>query len=263
MKNFKKIIKKVDNEIFYGILKKFYQYLYKNFSIFCSKIFVFTYKKKIFFNFCYYDYNDNLLTKLCEKYKSDKGCINHNAKSIWGHTPHTFSNYYYSLFNHFKDDVKLVFECGLGTNNQKIQSNMGPNGKPGASLRVWRNYFKNAQIYGADIDNDILFEEHRIKTYYVDQLKTQTIIQMWKKVRVKNFDIIIDDGLHNSEANLNFFFNSFKKLKKNGIYIIEDVKGSDLKSTMSELKSFNAELIILGKKKLSYSDNNLIVIRND
>jgi len=259
MKNLKKIIKKIDNEIFYGTLKKLYQYL----SIIYSKVFLVMYKKKNFFSFCYYDYNNNLLTKLCEKYKSDKGCINHNVKSIWGHTPHTFSNYYYSLFNHFKDDVKLVFECGLGTNNQKIQSNMGPNGKPGASLRVWRDYFKNAQIYGADIDNDILFEEHRIKTYYVDQLKTQTIMQMWKKVRVKNFDIIIDDGLHNSEANLNFFFNSFKKLKKNGIYIIEDVKGSDLKSTMSELKSFNSELIILGKRKLSYSDNNLIVIRND
>ena len=43
-------------------------------------------------------------------------------------------------------------------------------GKPGASLRVWRDYFPNAIIYGADIDKDILFAEERIKTFYIDQL---------------------------------------------------------------------------------------------
>lgn len=98
---------------------------------------------------------------------------------------HTYSNYYYSLFNHFKDDVKLVFECGLGSNNPNIRGNMTVNGVPGASLKVWRDYFKNAQIYGGDIDKDILFEEDRIKTYFVDQLNTSSIEVMWKKLELK------------------------------------------------------------------------------
>ena len=42
--------------------------------------------------------------------------------------------------------MKLVFECGLGTNNPDLQGNMTVDGMPGASLRVWRDYFKNAQI---------------------------------------------------------------------------------------------------------------------
>jgi hypothetical protein len=159
--------------------------------------------------------------------------------------------------------VKLVFECGLGTNNPDFQSNMTVDGMPGASLRVWRDYFKNAQIYGADIDKDILFQEDRIKTYYVDQLNTPSIGTMWKEIVVQNFDIIIDDGLHTVDANINLFINSFDKLKKNGIYIIEDVHISELNNIMEKLKKFSPELIVLENKNVKYRDNNLLIIRND
>jgi hypothetical protein len=70
---------------------------------------------------------------------------------------------------------------------------------------------------------NILFEEHRIKTFYVDQLDGNSIKSMWENIGVKEFDIIIDDGLHEPEAIYNFFINSFHKLKKNGIFVIEDV----------------------------------------
>ena len=182
---------------------------------------------------------------------------------MWGWNAHTYSNYYYSIFNHFKDDVKLVFECGLGTNNPNLQSNMTVNGKPGASLKVWRDYFKNAQIYGGDIDKDILFKSDRIKTYFVDQLNALSVITMWKKIGLQNFDIIIDDGLHATDANVNFFMNSFIKLKKNGIYIIEDVHALEIKNIMQKLKKFNPELVILQNKNIKYQNNNLIVVRND
>lgn len=91
---------------------------------------------------------------------------------------------------------------------------MTENGIPGASLRVWRDYFFNANIYGADIDKDILFKEEKIKTFYVDQLDTKSIKQMWANIGVENFDIIIEDGLHEPEANLNFFLILFLNLKK-------------------------------------------------
>jgi hypothetical protein len=159
--------------------------------------------------------------------------------------------------------VKLVFECGLGTNNPDFQSNMTVDGMPGASLRVWRDYFKNAQIYGADIDKDILFQEDRIKTYYVDQLNTPSIEAMWKKIGMQNFDIIIDDGLHTTDANINLFINSFNKLKKNGIYIIEDVHTFEINNITEKLKEFNPELVILKNKKIKYQNNNLLIIRND
>ena len=42
------------------------------------------------------------------------------------------------------------------------------------------------------------------------------------------FDIIIEDGLHTFEANKCFFENSIHKVKRGGIYIIEDITNIDL-----------------------------------
>ena len=56
---------------------------------------------------------------------------------------------------------------------------MTENGIPGVSLRVWIDYFFNAKIYGGDIDKEILFEEERSKTFYVDQLNSNSIKSMW------------------------------------------------------------------------------------
>ena len=256
----KKFIKVIDEKLFFNLLKKILRFFLNfkfNFSLLLYS------KKQEFFNISFYNHNNNSLTKLCEIYKSDKGSINHNKKNIWGWTAHTYSNYYYSIFNHFKDDVKLVFECGLGTNNPNLQGNMTVNGIPGASLRVWKNYFKNAQIYGGDIDKDILFKEKRIKTYYLDQLNTPSIEIMWKEIGVEGFDIIIDDGLHTTDANINLFINSFSKLKKGGIYIIEDVHKLEFNNIMEKLKNYNPELICLQSRNIKYHNNNLVIIRND
>ena len=82
---------------------------------------------------------------------------------------------------------------------------MTASGKPGASLRVWRDYFNNAQVIGADIDKRILFQEDRINTYEVNQLNPTSIKNMWSNIKYDNFDIIIDDGLHTLKAGLTFF----------------------------------------------------------
>ena len=61
---------------------------------------------------------------------------------------------YQKLFSKQRNDYKLVFEVGLGTNNLDIPSNMGLNGEPGASLYMWQ-VFSNAEIFGADVDKRI------------------------------------------------------------------------------------------------------------
>ena len=58
---------------------------------------------------------------------------------------------------------------------------MGPKGKPGASVRAFRDYFTKAQIFGADIDSEILFSEKRIKTYEVDQCSIDSMEKLFKK----------------------------------------------------------------------------------
>ena len=138
------------------------------------------------------------------------------------------------------------------------------NGKPGASLKVWKDYFVNAQIFGADIDRNILFKEDRIETYHVNQLDQESIIKMWNNIKKKDFDLIIDDGLHNYKAALTLFLNSYEKLKKGGIYIIEDVDFEYLYKLIKELEIYNPEVLIINgnysKNKL-ITNNNLIIIR--
>jgi hypothetical protein len=134
-------------------------------------------------------------------------------------------------------------------------------GKSGASLRVWRDYFENSLIYGADIDKEILFESDRIKTFYVDQLNEHSIKEMWSNINKSNFDIIFDDGLHSFEAGITMFLNSFDKLRKNGIYIIEDVGFNYLKKLADTLSKYNPEIITLNDNNTKHGNNNLILIR--
>ena len=256
MKNFFIFIDK----ILFNLLTKLYQIFYRNF-----------YKKIIFYirinknnncrNICYFNNLKNDLSMLCEKHGSDKGYINFEKDTPYGWKAHTYTNVYYNLFNHCKKEIKLIFECGIVTNNPNINSNMTSRGKPGASLRVWRDYFTNSLIYGADIDKNILFEEDRIKTFYVDQLNEFSIKEMWSNINKSNFDIILDDGLHTFEAGITLFLNSFDKLRKNGIYIIEDVDFMYIKKLADTLSKYNPEIIILNDNNTKHLNNNLILIR--
>lgn len=161
------------------------------------------------------------ITELCyimRDFRSDKGNP-YNEKLC-----HTYTRYYYNMFEPVRNDPIRVFELGLGTNNVNLPSNMGADGKPGASLRGWAKFFPNSMVYGADIDRDILFEEDRIRTYYCNQESPEDIKAMWSIPELEeNFDIIIDDAMHELHYNRIFFENSIHKLKVGGVYIIEDI----------------------------------------
>ena len=163
-----------------------------------------------------------LLAQLCDVHGSDKGALQETGHP-YSWPAHSYTDYYARLFNHCRLGMRKVFECGLGTNNPDLPSNMTSSGKPGASLRVWRDYFPNAVIVGADIDRQILFEEDRIRTYYVDQTDPKAIADFWSKVGQDDFDFIVDDGLHTFAAGKCLFENSIHKLSQHGIFIIEDV----------------------------------------
>ncbi len=157
----------------------------------------------------------NQVTELCE--------IMNQEGSDKGRGWHNYTLLYHCLLGQRRHQIKTVFEVGIGTNFTDVESNMGPAGIPGASLRGWRSYFPNAEIYGADVDQRILFSEPRISTFYVNELETESIRDLWMKVPNVIFDLMIDDGLHTFEANTTFMANSFHKLAEGGIYIIEDI----------------------------------------
>jgi hypothetical protein len=195
------------------------------------------------------------------KWGSDKGKPDNNG---W----HNYTTYYYELFNPVRHSPIRIFELGLGTNNTSIPSNMGVNGKPGASLRGWREFFPNAHVFGADIDTGILFNEDRINTFYCDQLSADAIKTMWANESLtEGFDIIIEDGLHTFEANKSFFENSIHKLNKGGVYIIEDLHNniiSTIHNQIEEWKKVYPHLqfnILCIPHDVNNHDNNLLVIQ--
>lgn len=57
-------------------------------------------------------------------------------------------------------------------------------------------------------------------------IKSFEFFNLWKIFCDKQFEIIIDDGLHTFKTGISTFENSFHKLKPNGIYVIEDVRNS-------------------------------------
>tara|TARA_B100001094_G_C17985601_1_gene697492 strand:- start:89 stop:880 length:792 start_codon:yes stop_codon:yes gene_type:complete len=141
---------------------------------------------------------------------------------------HDYYIFYSYILNKLNTDSKLnILEIGLGTNNPNLISNMGITGKPGASLRAFKNFLPNSFIFGADIDKNILFNESRIKTTYVDQLNDETFKDMDNIFGNIKYDLIIDDGLHSICANLNTLIYALDKVKDNGWIVIEDIYLAD------------------------------------
>ena len=192
---------------------------------------------------------------LMDNYGSDKGGKNNE---------HNFAQYYSQIFHNQKDKIENFLEIGLGTNDINIPSNMGKDGKPLASLRAWRDYFKNANIYGADIDRNILNDENRIKTFYVDQTNPASIKDLFNQIGNKRFDIILEDGLHEFNANICFFENAINFLKTDGVYIIEDVYYKDQEKFIRyfEKTSYNFSIVDIFHKK-NIANNCLVVIKKN
>jgi hypothetical protein len=136
---------------------------------------------------------------------------------------------YFKVYNQISRDYPKIklFEVGLGTNNKNIVSNMGRNGKPGASLRAFASLHPNGLFFGGDIDDKILFSEDRISTFYFDQCNSKLMNSVLTDLNTK-FDVIIDDGLHSPSANILMFLSCLDFLSKGGTYVIEDVRSESL-----------------------------------
>jgi len=202
-------------------------------------------------------------TTLCDlmtKYYTDK-CPN----------DHNYSYYYYNMFAGREAKVLNVFEMGIGHSNTSFTCNMSHlnNYQVGSSLKAWREFFPNATIYGADINEDAVTEakSDRIKTFKINQLNADDLQQAFHFL--PDFDFIVDDGYHDFNANVSMFENSVKNLKEGtGVYVIEDVRPQDLPRFIVKIKEWEnlfPKLIfrllnVPLKKKKNLSENYIVVI---
>jgi hypothetical protein len=103
-------------------------------------------------------------------------------------------NYLPLMDNHFsllRESAKNVLEIGVQTER---------------SVKMWKEYFPNAIIYGIDIDSKCKdFEEDRIKIIIGDQSDINILNKL-----PDDIDVIIDDGSHIENLTIKSYNKIFK-----------------------------------------------------
>lgn len=121
---------------------------------------------------------------------------------------HNYCQYYDMVFDPIRFKEINLLEIGIDK---------------GASLLMWHEYFPHSEIHGIDIrDGYEYLNEKGIKTHIVDQGSKGDLI-LFAEQYPNYFDIIIDDGSHQSADMVLSFEILFKYLKSGGYYIIEDL----------------------------------------
>ena len=190
------------------------------------------------------------LHKLIEKYGSDKNASN-------------YTDSYSRFFEPLKDKKLNILEIGLGTIIPEAKSSMHDwktnrveDYKPGASLRVWQDYFPNSMIYGGDIQEDTQFTDNRIKTFLFN---SQNGIECNQALKDLSFDIIIDDGDHDAVSQIKTLYNLISRVNPKGFYVIEDVTPGNADQILPFLapliQILNLETYIVNPEK------NLIILK--
>jgi hypothetical protein len=123
-------------------------------------------------------------------------------------TYHNFTEFYDSYFNSLRNESLKILEIGIFK---------------GESLKMWKEYFPNSEIYGLDINNLKHLEEDRIFIEQADQTDINRMNNVFPNVK---FDIIIDDGGHSMYQQQLTLISMLHRLKRGGYFIVEDLHTS-------------------------------------
>ena len=127
-------------------------------------------------------------------------------------TIHSYIPLYQKLLEPIQYSAKNILEIGVAS---------------GGSMRLWYDFFKNANIFGCDIVDNIknkkFLEQSRI---YLNLYSDAYSDKFVKKILDKNikFDFLLDDGPHTLESQIKFIKLYTQLLSEKSILIIEDVQ---------------------------------------
>ena len=137
------------------------------------------------------------LTELAEFYQTDKCRTMHN---------------YIDMYEQWVGNlhVNKLLEIGLGG---------------GASVRMWADYFPDAEIYTMELGQEEFQKNWASSTLDVSDINIivgdSTDPKTWENIP-NNLDIIVDDGDHKAETQITTFKLGFGKLRERGLFFIED-----------------------------------------
>ena len=160
------------------------------------------------------------LTKLGIRYYTDKAYF------------HNYTPFYNKFFENIRYNKINILEIGM---------------LHGASLKMFKDYFPNAEIYCIDINEDLINKfpkQDRIHIHLCDATDEEKLNKLFENIE---FDIIIDDGSHFTIHQLLSLGILFKKVKHHGMYICEDLLYIDELRRQKTLKSKTIPLEIFEK----------------
>ncbi len=136
-----------------------------------------------------------------------------------------YADIYEILLRERRQQVANVLEIGIGTlvpdANASMHGHSADLYRPGGSLRAWRDYFPNAGIIGVDVESDTQFSEDRIRTVLCDSTDPQAVAALLPGL--PQFDVVIDDGSHVAQDQIETVRNFFPAVRPSGFYFIEDI----------------------------------------
>lgn len=96
----------------------------------------------------------------------------------------------------------------------------------GASVKMWEEYFPNAELHFIDINPGYVeYHSERSQYHFLDQSNKKALISLCNSLE-RPFEVIIDDGGHTMQQQRVSFETLFPFLKSGGLYIIEDLHTS-------------------------------------
>ena len=165
----------------------------------------------------------NDLDNLAIKYGTDK------------YAKHRYTAFYYELLKFKRESFKKILEIGVGE---------------GQSLRMWRDFFPNAQVYGADIAKEAVFKDERLETFRCDERDKSQVEKLIEKIG-SDIDLVIDDASHHVNDQIFLCKTLMPLLKKDVIYIIEDCRHTRaMRAQLSEYDFFIPALLANGDPKM-------------
>ena len=132
-------------------------------------------------------------------------------------TVHSYLPLYQELLINKKESAKNVLEVGIHR---------------GGSIKLWNDFFTNANVYGLDIINiDDVWEgiknnEKIILYTSTNAYNSEFFINHFLNNNIR-FDFMIDDGPHSLESMILFIRYYSQIMTDDGILIIEDVQSCD------------------------------------
>jgi len=176
-------------------------------------------------------------------------------------TTHSYLELYERLLNSKKETTGNILEIGIGDFGEKN----------GGSIKLWRDYFLNATIYGLDIlskdrvIDDLINHPRVVLLTEIDAYNEDFFQTTFLDKNIK-CEMMLDDGPHTLDSLKQFIKLYSQLLSDNGVLIIEDVQSWDwidiLKNEVPDnLKEF-IEIYDLRETKNRYDDLVFVINKN-